>query len=221
MPEPTSMILLGGGIIGMLFRFTKACFEQLKRMLDVILSMTILIIFTPLFLLFAMCIKISSSGPVIFSQVRVGKDDKVFTMYKLRTMDAKAEKDTGPIWSRYDDPRAFPVGTFLRKTHLDEMPQFFNVIKGDMSIIGPRPERPHFVDNFKKALPDYQKRLAVRPGITGLAQISHKADSSMDDVRKKLGYDLEYISRVKKKSWFNELRIMFNTLVIVMTGKEI
>lgn len=221
MPEPTSMILLGGGIIGMMLRFARVCFEQLKRILDVVLSVVILILFIPLFLLFVICIKISSPGPVLFYQVRVGKDGKLFTMYKFRTMNIKAEISTGPVWAKYDDPRVFPIGSFLRRTHLDEMPQFFNVIKGDMSIIGPRPERPHFVDEIKKTLPDYQKRLAVRPGITGLAQVSHRADSDMDDVRKKLGYDLEYISSMKRKSWFSELRIMFHTLIIVVTGKKI
>ncbi len=221
MPEPTSMILLGGGIIGMMLRFARVCFEQLKRLLDVILSVVILILFIPLFLLFVICIKISSPGPVLFYQVRVGKDGKLFTMYKFRTMNIKAEKSTGPVWAKYDDPRVFPIGLFLRRTHLDEMPQFVNVIKGDMSIIGPRPERPYFVDKIKKTLPDYQKRLAVRPGITGLAQVSHRADSDMNDVRKKLGYDLEYIGSMKRKSWFNELRIMFHTLIVVMTGKKI
>ncbi len=220
MPEPTSMILLGGGLMGMLFRFTKKCFEQTKRLFDIILSILFILILTPLCVFLAILVKVSSPGPIIFSQIRVGKGGRLFTMYKFRSMRFDAEKHTGPVWAKTNDPRVTKLGNFMRKTHLDEIPQFINVIKGDMSIIGPRPERPHFVNQLKNELPEYQKRLTVRPGITGLAQVKHRYDESIDDVKHKLHYDLEYIKSLQEKSWINEFKIMFGTLILMITGKN-
>ena len=221
MPEPTSVILLGGSMVGMVFRLAKKCFQEMKRLFDIILSSIFLILLSPFLLIVIAVIKLTSSGPVIFSQVRVGKNGKLFTMYKFRSMNQYAEKDTGPVWAQNDDPRITPIGSFLRRTHIDEIPQFFNVIKGDMSIIGPRPERPHFVDKLKEELPDYQNRLQIRPGITGLAQVSHRYDQSIEDVQKKLHYDLQYINGLEKKSWRNEFSIILNTFTLMLTGKII
>lgn len=221
MPEPASIILLSGSVIGMLFRLAKKCFQEIKRLFDITLSVIFLVLLSPFLFIIILIIKLTSSGQVFFSQVRVGKNGKLFTMYKFRTMNQHAEKDTGPVWAQYDDPRITPVGNFLRRTHIDEIPQFINVIKGDMSIIGPRPERPHFVDKFKRELPYYQERLQVRPGITGLAQVSHRYDQSIKDVQKKLSYDLQYINGVNNKSWRNEFSIILNTLTLMVTGKII
>jgi len=220
MPEPASMILLGGGLMGMLFRFTKKCFQQTKRILDIFLSCVFILILAPLCIILAVLIKVSSNGPVFFSQTRVGKEGRLFTMYKFRSMRLDAESISGPVWAKSDDPRVTGIGKFMRKTHLDEIPQFLNVLKGDMSIIGPRPERPHFVDKLKSEIPEYQKRLAVLPGITGLAQVKYKYDESVDDVKNKLQYDLEYIKSLQEKSWINEFKIMFGTLILMITGKN-
>jgi len=219
MPEPTSIILLGGSVMGMVLRLAKKCFQEMKRLFDIILSVIFLALLSPVLCVFVLIIKLTSSGTVLFSQVRVGKNGKLFTMYKFRSMNQYAEKETGPVWAKSDDPRITPIGKFLRQTHIDEIPQFFNVIKGDMSIIGPRPERPHFVDKFKHELPDYQNRLQIRPGITGLAQVSHRYDQSIEDVQKKLHYDLQYINGVENKSWRNEFNIMLNTVTLMVTGK--
>ncbi|MDX9702882.1 MAG: sugar transferase [Candidatus Auribacterota bacterium] len=222
MPEPTSMILLGGGLCGMTVRLAKRCFEQTKRIADILLSLLFLTVLSPAAIAIAIAIKANSPGPIIFNQIRVGKHGKLFSMYKFRSMLNDTEKSSETTFTGIDnDPRITSIGKFIRRTHLDEIPQFFNVIKGDMSIIGPRPERPHYIDSIKRELPDYQLRLSIRPGITGLAQISLKYDESIDDVRRKLHYDLKYIKGVQNKCWSNEFRIMFQTFLLVITGKII
>lgn len=221
MPEPTSLVLLGGGLVGMFLRVAKKCFKEFKRVIDILFSIIFLIVLSPVWIIILIGTKLSSRGPVIFSQIRVGKGGELFTMYKFRSMRLDAEKQTGPVWAQKNDPRVTAFGSFLRKTHLDEIPQFINVIKGDMSIVGPRPERPHFVDKLQEEIPDYQKRLQIRPGITGLAQVSHKYDETIEDVRIKLHYDLEYIEHHHHKSWANEFKIMFNTIITIFTGKTI
>jgi len=215
-PEPGTLILFGGGILGMVAGFIRRTYAVLKRILDFCFSIAGVIILSPLLLLVALAVRITSKGPIIYSQTRVGKDGELFEIYKFRTMKVDAEKDSGPVWARSNDNRLTPIGKFLRKSHMDELPQFINVIKGDMSIIGPRPERPVFVDEFKKVISGYQGRLAVKPGITGLAQVWHRYDATIEDVKKKLKYDLLYI---KKMCLMSDFRIILRTFRVVVTGE--
>jgi lipopolysaccharide/colanic/teichoic acid biosynthesis glycosyltransferase len=138
-------------------------------------------------------VRLTSRGPAIFRQTRVGKDGRVYTMYKIRTMRMDAEAATGPVWTQLGDPRVTPVGRWIRRLHLDEFPQLINVLRGEMALIGPRPERPEFTQRLALELPGYLDRLAVRPGITGLAQINLPPDSDLDSVRRKLVLDLHYV----------------------------
>lgn len=149
----------------------------------------------PLIGLLVVLVRLTSRGPGVFRQTRVGRNGRVFVMYKLRTMSLDAEAGTGPVWAQQVDPRVTRLGRVLRRLHLDEFPQLFNVVKGEMALVGPRPERPEFVARLARELPDYLDRLAVRPGITGLAQINLPPDSTLDDVRRKLVLDLEYVAR--------------------------
>lgn len=147
----------------------------------------------PLLCVLMALVKLTSKGPAIYSQERVGKDGAVFTMYKLRSMTQDAETGTGAVWSQEGDPRVTPIGRFLRDHHLDEFPQLINVIRGEMDLFGPRPERPEFTDILATQVPGYMQRLKVLPGITGLAQINLPPDSDIESVRRKLSLDLEYI----------------------------
>ncbi len=187
--------------------------ENLKRFVDVIFALATLTLFSPLWLLISILIKTDSKGPILYKQERIGKDFKPFMIYKFRTMVDKAEQTTGPVWADKDDPRITKTGRFLRKCRLDEFPQFLNVIKGDMSVIGPRPERKFFVDQFKSQIPLYVNRLKVKPGITGWAQVKHKYDTSIDDVREKLKYDLYYIENYSIKI---DVKIFFETIIVVL-----
>jgi lipopolysaccharide/colanic/teichoic acid biosynthesis glycosyltransferase len=198
----------------------------------------------PLFLIIALLIKLDSPGPVFYSQVRVGlnrrKSDrrsanclvagekrrrdrrrqnyhgKPVNVVKFRTMIDNAEKKCGPTWAIENDPRITRVGAFLRKTRLDELPQLFNVLKGDMSLIGPRPERPMFIEDLSQKVDNYTLRLQVKPGITGLAQVENGYDSSVDSVKNKVAYDLHYI---KGWSLWQDIKILLKTVVVVITGK--
>jgi exopolysaccharide biosynthesis polyprenyl glycosylphosphotransferase len=215
-PEPSTLALFGSGIFGMVISFVRRTYHIAKRVLDAVLSIAAIILLSPLFLLTAILVKLTSKGPIIFTQTRVGKNGQLFKIYKFRTMKVDAEKETGAVWASKDDPRLIPVGKFLRKAHIDEIPQFFNVLKGEMSVIGPRPERPEFVEKLKLAIPEYEKRLQVKPGITGLAQVWHRYDETMEDVKKKIRYDLLYI---KKICLWTDLRIFFRTFRVVVTGE--
>ena len=190
-------------------------FALVKELADRLLAIVGLLVFLPLFAVLALVIKLTSKGPVFFRQPRVGQNGRVFDIIKLRTMYSDAEQSTGPIWAKPNDPRITPVGKFLRMTHLDELPQLLNVIKGEMSIVGPRPERPIFVDRFRNQIPYYSERLRVKPGITGLAQVCHKYDETLRDVKRKLAYDLLYIQRM---CLMVDLAILFMT-VRRLTGK--
>ncbi len=166
-----------------------------KGILDRVLAAALLIPGLPLIGLLVLLVRLTSRGPGLYRQVRVGQGGRTFKIYKIRTMALDAEAGTGPTWSGEDDPRITAVGRVLRKLHLDELPQLFNVLKGEMSLVGPRPERPEFVHVLAKEIPGYVNRLTVPPGVTGLAQINLPPDTDLDSVRRKLVLDLEYGKR--------------------------
>lgn len=205
MPEPITMAVMGGGLTGLTLRFARRGFREVKRSLDILGALMLLVILGPAMIFFCIVIKMTTKGPAFFKQIRVGEGGKLFKIYKLRTMRIDAESTTGPVWARKRDTRVTRVGNFLRKSHIDEFPQLFNVLRGEMSLIGPRPERPFFVNRFRREIPNYELRLAVKPGITGLAQVRYKYDESLADVRNKLTYDLVY---VKRMSWSLDARIL-------------
>lgn len=190
--------------------------EATKRTLDVLFSLVLLVVGLPLWVIVALAVRIESRGPIVYKQDRVGQDGKAFTLYKFRSMFQNAEKLTGPMWADKNDPRVTRVGRIIRKLHLDEIPQFINVLKGNMSLIGPRPERPYFVEQLAKEIPLYKRRLRVKPGITGWAQIKHTYDQSIDDVKIKLQYDLFYIENMSLRMDF---KIALSTIVHMLSGK--
>lgn len=187
-----------------------------KRVIDVVVSFIMLIVASPVILATALAIKLDSKGPVIYKQERSGLNGKVFKVYKFRSMYQDAEKRTGPIWSTKDDPRITRVGKFIRRVRIDELPQIWNVFKGEMSLVGPRPERPFFVEQLAKEIPYYKRRLRVRPGITGWAQVKHKYDENIEDVKTKLQFDLFYIENMSLKT---DIKILFRTVFVVLFGK--
>jgi lipopolysaccharide/colanic/teichoic acid biosynthesis glycosyltransferase len=176
-----------------------------KRAADVILSILIFILTLPLLILAMVLAKLTSPGPAIYSQTRVGRDGRLFTIYKVRSMLQDSERLTGPRWATPGDPRITPIGRFLRASHLDELPQLWNVFRGEMSLVGPRPERPMLVDKIERAIPCYRDRLLVRPGVTGLAQVQLPPDTDLNSVSRKLICDLSYI--VHMSLWL-DLRIV-------------
>jgi exopolysaccharide biosynthesis polyprenyl glycosylphosphotransferase len=190
--------------------------KKLKRIMDMIISFLILVVTFPVLILTAIAIKIDSEGPVFFRQERIGMAGKKFRILKFRSMFKDAEKYTGPVWSQKDDPRVTRVGKFIRRFRIDEIPQMYNVFKGEMSLVGPRPERPVFVDQLSKEIPYYPRRLKVRPGITGWAQVKHKYDENIEDVKIKLRYDLFYIENMSLRMDF---KILTRTIFVVLFGK--
>jgi sugar transferase (PEP-CTERM system associated) len=184
-----------------------------KRLVDVIGSAVGLALAAPVMLVTAVAIKLESQGPVFYRQERLGKDEKPFNLYKFRSMLNGAETDTGPIWARPGDPRVTRVGRIIRTSRIDEIPQMLNVLNGEMSFVGPRPERPFFVASLKKAVPYYHLRFAVKPGITGWAQISYKYGDNQGDATEKLQYELYYI---KHLSLLFDLQILFETVKVVL-----
>jgi sugar transferase (PEP-CTERM system associated) len=190
--------------------------EMIKRLFDVTLSLTGLILALPLMVLSAIAIKLESSGPIFYRQPRLGQNGCVFILNKFRSMRQDAEKETGPVWSVQSDARITRVGGFLRRTRLDELPQLFNVLVGHMSFIGPRPERPEFVAELQGQIPYYMERLAVKPGLTGWAQVKYQYGSSVEDAVEKLQYDLYYI---KNLSLFLDLLIVLNTVQVVLFAR--
>jgi len=224
--------------------FLRTLTTYIKRILDIIGAVIGLILSSLFFLILPILIKLDSKGPVFYTQVRVGQNrrkknrriisasilenrrngdrrkqksyGKPFVMYKFRTMREDAEKKCGPVWASDNDPRITQLGRILRATNIDELPQLINILKGDMSFVGPRPERPHFVTKLATQIPEYTDRLNVRPGLTGLAQIKTGYDYSLESVKKKLTYDLEYCQNGTLHSYF---KIMFLTLFKSITGK--
>jgi len=212
-----------------------------KRGLDLILSSLFLLVFSPFFLVVSIATRLDSGGPVIYRQERVGRNrrngdrrripmvysrdrrnggrrecdvgGRPFIIYKFRSMRQDAERTTGPIWAAENDPRVTRVGRVLRLTRLDELPQLFNILCGDMSVVGPRPERPCFTVELAEKVPGYRERLSARPGITGLAQINCSYDSSLETVRRKLEYDLKYI---REANVVLDLKIMLQTVAVML-----
>lgn len=202
-----------------------------RRVLNVIVALIGILATLPLWILIAIAIKVTSRGPVLYRQVRIGVDTRgsnaqhddprrrqdlggrPFKIFKFRTMTVDAEAGTGPVWARPNDARVTPVGRVLREYRLDELPQLLNVLQGDMNVVGPRPERPTIFADLREQIPGYQRRQRAKPGITGHAQINLEYDGSVDDVRRKVAYDLEYIERA---SLWEDLKIMARTIPVML-----
>ena len=206
--NPYTEEILGLPVINIRYvPLTNGVNSLIKRVVDIIGSVFAIVLFSPIMLFAAIAVKISSPGPVIFKQERVGIHGKRFMMYKFRTMEIQSERQEKKGWTTKDDPRVTKIGRFLRKTSIDEMPQFFNILIGDMSLIGPRPERPQFVEKFKQDIPRYMVKHQVRPGLTGWAQINgYRGDTS---IRKRIEYDIYYI---ENWSFGFDMRILIGTL---------
>jgi sugar transferase (PEP-CTERM system associated) len=187
-----------------------------KRMLDLSLSIILAIISAPFMALTALAVRLDSPGPMLYSQERVGENGRVFKIYKFRSMRTDAEQAGTPVWARDKDDRITRVGRFIRKTRLDELPQLWNVMRGDMSFVGPRPERPFFVEQLAREIPFYLQRHAVKPGLTGWAQVKYQYGSTVEDAMEKLRYDLYYI---KHLSIFFDLTIVLDTVKVILFGK--
>lgn len=202
-------------IFGQGFRLDFALLA-VRRVVSILLSLGMLLIVLPVIPLVALLIRLSSPGPVLYRQKRVGRNGILFNCYKLRTMRADAEADTGATWATDDDPRITRVGRWLRITRVDEIPQLWNVLRGDMSFVGPRPERPEFVERLSQSIPFYNMRHVIRPGITGWAQINYKYGNSVEDAKEKLEFDVFYI---KNMSFGLDLWIVFYTIKTVLLGR--
>ena len=190
-------------------------YEVMQRCLDILLGFVGILINAIPFLVIAIAIKIDSPGPVLYRQKRVGKGGKVFQMIKFRTMRQDAEHTTGPVWAAKHDPRVTRVGVFLRRMRLDEMPQLLNILKGDMTFVGPRPERPEFVYLFTEHIPAFDRRHDVKPGIAGIAQLMNGYDSSTKSIYRKLRWDAQYM---QKKCMKTDIDILLRTIVAVLRG---
>ena len=188
----------------------------MKRFFDFLLSFFLILVLSPFFVLIGLMIMLSSKGPIIYTQERLGFKGKPYRIYKFRSMIVNAEEKSGPVWASDDDPRITPIGKILRKYRIDELPQLINVVLGQMSLIGPRPERPYFTKKLKEKFPLYERRFRVRPGITGWSQIKHPSDIEEEDVRQKLRYDFYYIENLSLNL---DLKILISTIVVVLSGK--
>jgi lipopolysaccharide/colanic/teichoic acid biosynthesis glycosyltransferase len=184
-----------------------------KTALEFAVALLLFVPALPLILLAGGLVKLTSRGPMFYTQRRVGRHGRIFTIFKIRTMVHDCESLTGPRWSIPGDPRVTRIGQFLRRTHLDELPQLLNVLRGEMGLIGPRPERPEFIPALERALPGYRSRLNLRPGVTGLAQVKLAPDTDLNSVRRKLAYDLYYVQYV---SFWMDLRILTCTALQVL-----
>jgi exopolysaccharide biosynthesis polyprenyl glycosylphosphotransferase len=189
-------------------------FDHIKRISDIAISLAMLALTLPLMLITALAIKADSVGPVFYGQSRIGAFGRPFIVFKFRSMSADAEAGGKPKWAQKQDPRITRVGRFIRATRIDELPQLINIIRGEMSLVGPRPERPHFVDQLSKVISFYGQRSYVKPGLTGWAQVNYPYGASIEDAREKLAYDLYY---VKHRSFWLDLRILIATIRVVLT----
>ena len=189
--------------------------DAASRILDIVLTALLLVVAAPLLLAVAVAVVIDGGFPIFYRQTRVGRGGRPFGVVKFRSMRPDAEKLSGPVWAQAADPRITRVGRILRRYRLDELPQLFNVLKGDMSLVGPRPERPHFVDVLRAQVPLFELRTIVRPGLTGWAQVRLAYGASSDDARQKLEYDLYYVAH--RNPWF-DLAILAETARVVLTG---
>ena len=189
--------------------------SAVKRLCDLLFGFALLFASVPVMLLTAVVIKLDSPGPVLYTQQRIGRLGKPFTVLKFRSMTLDAEAEGTPRWAQKQDPRVTRVGRFIRNTRIDELPQLLNVISGEMSLVGPRPERPHFVEELIRAIPFYQQRNYVKPGLTGWAQVNYPYGASVEDAREKLAYDLYYI---KNRSLMLDLAILCDTIRVVLNG---
>ena len=207
--RPSGLIFSDGFRVSRLTR-------MMKRTIDLVLSLVLAVMTLPLMVLTAVLIWIEDGGPVLYRQERVGENGRTFVLSKFRSMRKDAEKGGKPIWAKDGDDRVTRVGRFIRKTRLDELPQLWNVLSGNMSFVGPRPERPFFVDQLSKDIPFYQQRHAVKPGLTGWAQVKYRYGSSLEDAMEKLRYDLYYI---KHLSVIFDLTIVFDTVKVVLFRK--
>ncbi len=205
--------------------------ERLSRMMNLAIAGTALLIVSPVIVLIAIAIRLTSRGPIIYAQARVGLDRRwrdtlalrdrraedlggqVFTIFKFRTMRVDAERFSGAVWAQENDPRVTRLGKFLRQFRLDELPQLWNIVRGDMNIVGPRPERPSIVARLREMIPEYKMRHRVRPGLTGLAQINQHYDQNLDDVRGKIRWDLEYI---RTQTLWLDIVVMLKTVPSVL-----
>jgi len=190
-----------------------AWFSGAKRIIDIVGALVLLVVLSPVLLLAALAIVLSMGLPVVFKQERTGRDRKPFKVYKFRTMVRDAEKLSGPVLAEEDDPRVTPVGRFLRRYRIDELPQLVNILNGSMSFVGPRPERPYFVEKFVAEIPGYRERFRVQPGVTGLAQVMGGYATTPE---RKLKYDLIYMYH---QSLAMDVQIILETLRVVLTGR--
>jgi exopolysaccharide biosynthesis polyprenyl glycosylphosphotransferase len=193
-------------------RYRESTYRFVKRLMDVVLALVVGVIVLPLLPLIALAIKLDSGGPILYHQGRVGLNNRIFNIHKFRTMHADAERE-GAVWAQVDDPRVTRLGRLLRRTRIDELPQIWNVLCGEMSFVGPRPERPQFTELLEREIPGYQLRNLVRPGVTGWAQVRFRYTSSLHDSRVKLEYDLYY---VKNASLLLDVKILFLTIFVVL-----
>jgi lipopolysaccharide/colanic/teichoic acid biosynthesis glycosyltransferase len=197
MPEPITLVMVGAGGGGVMLELARRQFRIFKELLDVVGGALCAVVFLPVILLAMALIKISDpAGPALYRQVRVGLNGRLFTIYKLRTMYINAEAHGRAVRAGRDDPRVIPLCRWMRRSHIDELPQLFNILRGEMSLVGPRPERPELFVDLSRELPNFERRLAVKPGLTGLAQIKNGYDTDMESVRRKLEYDLQYIENM-------------------------
>jgi lipopolysaccharide/colanic/teichoic acid biosynthesis glycosyltransferase len=188
-------------------------YARIKTVLDFAAAACLFVLALPVIVVAAVLVRLTSRGPALYSQTRLGRLGRPYAIYKIRTMVHDCERTSGVRWATARDPRVTPLGRILRRTHVDELPQLWNVLRGDMSLIGPRPERPEFVPQLERAIPHYRDRLLVRPGLSGLAQVQLPPDSDLDSVRRKLAYDLYYVRRV---SFALDVRIMLSTMSYLM-----
>ena len=193
----------------------KKAYDKIKRLLEIFLAITIIALTSPAWLVIAFLIKKEGKGKVFYKQQRAGKEGKLFWLYKFRTMRPDAEKN-GPEWAKKNDDRATKIGKILRKIHLDELPQMLNILKGDISLVGPRPERPEFVKKLEREIPHYQLRHIIKPGFTGWAQIKFRYARTAMDSQEKFQYDLYYL---KNRSFFMDLGILLKTFQILFRGE--